>query len=624
MACEIREKRARAEETAVNKRSLQSLQHYTDRMLLAKVLSFLVLIEAVSCSTGDLQCQEKTWREYPSINGTSTAQCQCSTSLSGVVHCDPTSDKTSILPSYCMTYDDTANETKTVVGYCNLYSGNFTTVGGYVDVPIDLTEVNEFMCAGFNREGRLCGKCKEGFAVGLFSYDLRCVDCSESNSEVKKWSVFFVMIFALITVFFFIEIIFRLNITSGYLNAFIFFSQMFSLQQSKDFHLLAEVCTCNRWFANFSDVTTTLYAFWQLDFFRIPASNVCFSRSLTALDVVAIEYTTAGYLVILAVVAYILIELHGRGCKLLVLLWKPFRKPYGYIQLQINSAKNTPIDIFGTFLVLLYTKLTITSLKLLNWTVAYNSNGGYSRYLSIDRTVGLFSKEHTGFAILAIVILFTVTTLPVVLLILYQFSFFQRCFQHVFQVRIQNAIKTFAELFNGCYENGTEGTCDFRYFSALYFVLRVVLIISSFENSFSLHLGKQLVILTLFCSALAFALLKPYRVKWFNYLDAAIMSVLGAIYLFTLSGFYNILIGDLLQKVTLVIIALLSLVPLVYATALFSFWLLPMKNKWLPKLKQALANTVVCGQICESRPDEISLSLEFAHRVVNPQDYERV
>ena len=47
----------------------------------------------------------------------------------------------------------------------------------YIKLPSNVSSLNEFMCGPLNREGLLCGKCKDGYGTALYSYTLKCSKC---------------------------------------------------------------------------------------------------------------------------------------------------------------------------------------------------------------------------------------------------------------------------------------------------------------------------------------------------------------------------------------------------------------------------------------------------------------
>ena len=79
---------------------------------------------------------------------------------------------------YCMTYDIATERTEQ--GPCPyIRHFNNTTVAHkfYIQLPENVSVLNEFMCEPLNREGTLCGKCKVGYGIALYSYKLECSKC---------------------------------------------------------------------------------------------------------------------------------------------------------------------------------------------------------------------------------------------------------------------------------------------------------------------------------------------------------------------------------------------------------------------------------------------------------------
>ena len=46
-----------------------------------------------------------------------------------------------------------------------------------MQLPSNVSLLNEFMCGPLNREGTLCGKCKDAYGTALYSYTLKCSKC---------------------------------------------------------------------------------------------------------------------------------------------------------------------------------------------------------------------------------------------------------------------------------------------------------------------------------------------------------------------------------------------------------------------------------------------------------------
>ena len=78
----------------------------------------------------------------------------------------------------CMTYNSAVEMTE--FGRCPYIAHYNTTYDGrdlYIQLPDNVSLLNEFMCGPLNREGTLCGKCKDGYGIALYSYTLECSKC---------------------------------------------------------------------------------------------------------------------------------------------------------------------------------------------------------------------------------------------------------------------------------------------------------------------------------------------------------------------------------------------------------------------------------------------------------------
>ena len=76
------------------------------------------------------------------------SRCVCGTTLEGAVRCNDATQETQILAGYCLSYDDTINDT--VVGRCSFNYHYLDTRTFYVTLPNDTSQLNRFMCSGLN------------------------------------------------------------------------------------------------------------------------------------------------------------------------------------------------------------------------------------------------------------------------------------------------------------------------------------------------------------------------------------------------------------------------------------------------------------------------------------------
>ena len=95
------------------------------------------------------------------------------------------------------------------------------------------------------------------------------------------------------------------------------------------------------------------------------------------------------------------------------------------------------------------------------------------RYLFNAPAVEYFGKEHIPFALLAITILLLLFAIPMVLLFVYPFQWFQ----HILNKMGCNSLilRTFTEVFQGPFKDGTNDTNDYRCFSGFFLLLPLVL-----------------------------------------------------------------------------------------------------------------------------------------------------
>ena len=165
-----------------------------------------------------------------------------------------------------MTYNYTTGVTE--FGACP-YIGHYNTTHAvrvcYIRLPNNVSLLNEFRCGPLNWEDPLCGKCKDGYGIALYSYTLQCSKCWGHS---YGWSLYY-----------FLELSNNCDILSGG-------------DLPHNSHLLPTECTCVHE-SNFSVHNTTehtlphvhwewshripyvalkvllvLCGIWSLDFFR--------------------------------------------------------------------------------------------------------------------------------------------------------------------------------------------------------------------------------------------------------------------------------------------------------------------------------------------------------------------
>ena len=177
--------------------------------------------------------------------------------------------------------------------------------------------------------------------------------------------------------------------------------------------------------------------------------------------------------------SYLLIHLYDKN---FTPLQKPFRAIFGLFQRNWD-VRTSLIDTFN--FVLSNVKLLSASCDMLAAVKVYqlNSTGNlsYSWRMYYNASLPCFGEEHLPYAVLAIVVVPVFVLLPILLLILYPFCWFQK-FLNLFPVRWY-ILHTFMDSFQGCYKDGTQpGTRDYRWFASAFFILRLLLLVIALFN----------------------------------------------------------------------------------------------------------------------------------------------
>jgi hypothetical protein len=349
-----------------------------------------------------------------------TKTCHCGSGLHGVVQCNADTNELAVMDCHCLTVEHyTTGPAPAVAGNCPFNCVNFTHFNKnqmYHSGPSD--------CASLNRQGTLCGQCLDGYAVGAYSYDFKCIRC---NRELENWGLYIVFAFLPPTVFVIITMVFRINALSPHLNMFVFAAQLLTAPAIvRIFLLYTSQNHASKIFRVVSQISIAIHAIWNLDFVRVNAlPNVCMNA--TTLNILVLDYLIAIYPLILIVVSYVIFELHRSSFKPVLYILKPlhmllarFRRQWG--------MQTTIMDTFVTFFFLSTTKFLSVSFGLLVHTIVYKPDGKiHSVNLYYDPTIKYFGKEHGQYVLMAITILILFIAFPLSLLFCYQCKAYRKC-----------------------------------------------------------------------------------------------------------------------------------------------------------------------------------------------------
>ena len=538
----------------------------------------------------------------------SSDRCKCGEPIhrpGRVVLCDPNTNQTLVRISYCMDYNEEDDEV--FVGECPFTNKKAEVQGMYVKFPQNVSELNPFLCSGLNRTGVMCSQCQEGLGTTIFSYSMQCLPCMSSG---LGWTLYVFVATFPTTILFLVVLIFQCRcITSGPMNAYIFVCQLVvSIVNS---HLDTVNLFTGASFSFILRVLYAIYGIWNLDFFRSLIPPFCVSDQIGPLHVIILEYVVAFYPLLLTVIVYICIQLHARDWWLIVCLCRVFCKCFSSCRERWGRQWDpfaSLIHTFAAFLLLSYCKILIISLRLLSYTQLHLPTGGtISPPMRVyhDPSLEWFGEKHLPFVLPAIFILCIFVFLPALFLLLYPMKIFQKCLGCCGRRLL--ALHAFADVFQGCYKNGTNGTRDCRYFAGLYIVLRIVLLPELFDGA--IPVGKtyhgMLAVICLVTASILFLLFRPYKDSlWLiNIWDSIAFSLFAFVV-------FSINYSKYVASVPIQIVELIGVVPLVYLVMYVIYRLVAwMKTR----------------QICKKKhKDELIPESEEPGRLTHPEDYEEV
>ena len=528
-----------------------------------------------------------------------TQSCQCLTYYAARCF----DNKAYLLAGFCATLD-TDTEILSLVE-CPYHGFTVTRYGDhwYTQLPDNVSELNDYMCGSLNRKGRVCSECKDGYGLAVTSVGFQYFKCSKCSGAWYGVPLYLFLELFPLTVLYLVILLFQINITSGSITCFIFYSQLviiafdrvFGGDDPKVSDIIFVASKHSKWLFT---IMTIFYDVWNLRFFRNVLPSLCISSGLKPIHISFLEYISVFYPLCLIFLTWISVELYDRKFQLLFWLWKPFQRCFKGKQYRIDF-----ISAFASFFFLSFTKvlyqvvLLLVQRRIENQQFEDNYNTyflGYTYVVGIDQGVTYGSTEHLIFVIPAVVLCFVLNILPVVFLILYPLRPFRVLFS---KCRLDGiVINTFVEKFYSCYRTGLDGGKDMRSFAGLYFVARLLLFLSNMISDV-LNISNndpffvRGIIITV--TALLIVLCRPYKKTYMNVLDTILLLHFGLLchLISAETGFAN-------KKNLAVTFELMTILPLLCCVVF-----LTAKVLRLQKILKSLANS--CGpgvfcQICKS------------------------
>ena len=499
--------------------------------------------------------------------------CQCGSSLGDIVTCqdDPVSVK--VEACYCMTVDGSTEET--VVGSCPYTCAKLETWYS------NKTELDYRVCREvWKRTGVLCSQCVGGHGPLVYSYGMQCAQCP--HSVVRDSVVAFLASFLPLTVFCLAIMTLRISVARPPMSTFVLASQVMT---SPQYFSLLFVPEEHRSYASSYvpdghremcwKLFSAFFGLWNLDIFRSFYPQMCLGPHISTLQAKYLEYLVALFPLVILLGVYISIHLYYHHGYRVFCVCKPVI--FGLARLRHTiDIQASLIDAFSTFIILSVIKVGYTSFIILQPVHIYSPDGSLTTKVYTDPSFAYFGLDHLPYALTALLLMIVLIFVPLLFLFLYPLKSFQK-----FLNRRQwqcSTLHIFADTFQGCYKDGTNGTRDFRWFAGLHLLLRFILVLF-FDAS---HYQKPTILLMPLTLSLYMSLLtmcQPYKENLYLKLDMIVLfglllwSTALVVYVLGYDGPNLFAFGFHLS-----LLILATLIPFLYITGFALYWVIFLKR----------------------------------------------
>ena len=370
-------------------------------------------------------------------------------------------------------------------------------------LPLDYSLLNDQVCAP-HRNGVLCGNCITGYTTYHHSPSYHCGE----STHCQYGPLLYVLSEIIpVTVIFLVILLFNINLTSGALYSFIFYSQIVSNHYTQ---YQPHNDTLKYFFSTFKIV----YGIFDLSVFEVDELSFCLFKSATVMDLMLIKYLTTLYALLLIIVTILVLRANSLYfC--IKLCHKCGRR----------NIRGSIVNALTAFLVLCYFHCLVITLHILVPSYVMGEGGRILKTVPLySGDLSYMSDDHFKYAIPAIICLaFIILPPPIVLL------------SEPFLVRINGALnirrnavtytlhrlrmklKPFLDSFQGCFKD------NHRCFAGLFFLYRILIVLTPIyfpEGTFWNITMKETL---LFLILLLHSLCAPFQQESFNHLTSFLL-----------------------------------------------------------------------------------------------------
>ena len=224
---------------------------------------------------------------------------------------------------------------------------------GYIKLPHNISELNDYMCGPMNRKGFLCKECIDNFSVSMTSIGNKCSNCTDAWYGIP---LYLTIELVPITAFYLFILVFQIHVTSSPMVSFIFYSQTFMFVLTVDRPPPLEKVVPQHERSFLGNLNLFLYSPWNLDFLCYILPPFCVFEGLNMRHIMTVlSYVPTLYTLFLIFLTWVFIKLYDRGFRPIVCVVVTFHKCLIKFK-QDWGDKRDVMDVFSAFFLLSYSR----------------------------------------------------------------------------------------------------------------------------------------------------------------------------------------------------------------------------------------------------------------------------
>ena len=435
-----------------------------------------------------------------------SCHCEIHSNYVGLSKCDKERFQAHISHAYWIGYlvennssDSNLYSSLCPTGFCHRMS--YQNLSILLPNASNIEELDNLIC-GPNRTGFLCAKCRENHSAFFHTESFNCFQ----DQRCSFGCLFFLLSEILpVTIVFVLVIFFNIQLTSGNVQGFILYAQIF--------HSLRITANDNKRTMSALRYLQMIYRMLNLEFFTHDKLSFCLFKGATSLNIIAVKYITIAYSLLLILVV---VFLWNKCCTRV--------RVCGH-----RTSKIAAVHGLSSFLVLCYSQCTKVSLLLLTPTTVYQkSSKYYKQVVFYDGQMDFFEGKHLAYAIPVIMLAFPLIIIPPFLLFAYPLCYKVFAFLHiqesmflkiVYKIIPLERFRPFFDSFQSSFKD------EYRCSAGLYFIYRFLTLLS-FAGVQSLTTFYTVVQIQFILMLLLHTWIQPYKKKWHTQLDSYILCTL--------------------------------------------------------------------------------------------------